>query len=1202
MSQTLDVLRFPLKGSALIEASAGTGKTWTLAALYLRLVLGHGGEHAYRRPLQVSEILVMTFTRAATQELVQRIRERLLAAAVGFREGRGAPGDAFLQALLDDTPSEEAKRSAAYRLQLAAEAMDDAAIFTIDAWCQRILREHAFDSGCRFDETLVAEDVQIFEDAARDYWRQQVYPMSRQQLDRLLPHWKDFSSLKQEVNRLRRHEALIPDADDQLSVLLDGYYQRLSTLKRGWDQRVVKMRSWFEQQWGIDAKCFNGQKIREGWVKGWMDGLESWASSDTQVHPVLSESAWNRLSCQGIQEAYKGKDAIPSVFDKVMVLRAELAKLPSLKSLILQQASRQIVQRMQFLKNQAGQLSFSDLQDRLHQALHSEQAEVLRMRVIAQYPVALIDEFQDTAPVQYDIFNQLYRVAENHDGLGLFLIGDPKQSIYAFRGADIHSYISARAATQGRHYRLDTNFRSSASLVAAVNGLFNHAEKDAVHFPRGAFGFRGETGNPLPFEPVQAKGRPEVLQRQGQPLAALTCWYSQPSEGTDQVDSKQVLAEQCAEHIVGLLQDTTAGFRNPTGALERIKPADIAILVRDRHEAAMLQRALTNRAVASVYLSDKNSVFATPEAEDILHWLRAMADPRDASRVRRALVTRSVNLPLSTLLQRMSDDVAWEAQVNRMAHLHEVWVGQGVLAALRQFIFRHHLPAQLLAQSGGERCLTNLLHVAELLQQASHQVQGELALIRWLQDQIQSDHPSAEESLLRLESEAALVKIVTIHKSKGLEYPLVYLPFADALKQSSSSTLFFLPIRQEDSNILDFSLSASAWQAFYQAQLEENLRLLYVAMTRARHALFLGIQDNKPEAEPKQMAALQYLLKGSAQPPEILWSDHLQALQTEYVDINLLAITAPVPVSVLKNSAQPEVLIDSPVYQAKIEKDWSLRSYSFLTRALVYQPQTMPPAIARLLEDADEEFDDDGQMITQEQLAPWHALKGGAEQGNFMHAQLEWLAREGWNKTTDQGFQRRLTKQDWAPAQDLSAWLSRLVSMPLPELGVSLNQLDVTMPEMEFWFSYGHVMTAQIDAFCETHLFPGQPRPKLPPRSLHGMLKGYIDLVVEHEGRYWVIDYKSNKLGANDLAYQGLALRDNMLKHRYDLQGMIYLLALHRLLRQRLNDYYDPSHHLGGALFYYLRGVNHPGQSVLAMRPSQDMLELFDRLLQGETA
>ena len=206
MSETLNAMSFPLWGSRLIEASAGTGKTWTIAALYLRLVLGHGGAAGFARPLMPSEILVMTFTRAATRELSDRIRSRLLEAARCFRaEDKPDQRDSLLIALIADYPEESDRAAAAWRLAMAAQSMDDAAVHTIDAWCQRMLREHAFDSACLFDEELTADEQAMFAEAAQDYWRQQLYPMAGAALDAALTVWKNVAVLKADAQQLLKH-------------------------------------------------------------------------------------------------------------------------------------------------------------------------------------------------------------------------------------------------------------------------------------------------------------------------------------------------------------------------------------------------------------------------------------------------------------------------------------------------------------------------------------------------------------------------------------------------------------------------------------------------------------------------------------------------------------------------------------------------------------------------------------------------------------------------------------------------------------------------------------------------------------------------------------------------------------------------------------------------------------------------------------
>ncbi|HZX26772.1 MAG TPA: UvrD-helicase domain-containing protein, partial [Telluria sp.] len=820
MSELLEPLRFPLHGSRLIEASAGTGKTWTIAALYVRLVLGHGGPDAFNRPLMPPEILVMTFTRAATRELSNRVRERLVEAAAWFR-GQLETDDPYLAAIGADYPGESERLAAARRLVLAAETMDEAAVFTIDAWCQRMLREHAFDSGSLFDEELLGDERALFEDAAHDYWRQHVYPLNAAALDVALAVWPSVDALKRKAAQLVQRAPMLGEpAPEPLARLIARADRerraRLAGLKEGWLERIDQMEAWIAGLRAANPKCFNGSRMRADSLAKWFEGFRAWARDEASEAPDVTETAWHRLSTDGIAEAFAaGFSAdVPDCFAATATLRVALSELDPLAHALIRHAAASIARRMAELKARNRQFGFADMLARLHAALDGPNGATLRERIVAQYPVALIDEFQDTSPEQYAIFNLLYRVQENDPAHGLFLIGDPKQSIYGFRGADIHSYLAARAATAGRHYQLGTNFRSTAALVAAVNQLFGHAEGRAGHpgHAAGAFRFRQGEVNPLPFEPVGARGRPDRLVGVAGPYQALALCATQQDDLRAN-DFREYFAHHCAEHIVGLLNDPHAGFAGPDG-LRRLQPADVAVLVRDRTEARIVRKALSDRGVATVYLSDKDSVMESDEAQDMLRWLSAVASPLDGMLARAAFATSTAALPLAELARLASDELAWETRVEQLKTLHGVWQRQGVLAMLRRFIHELGLPAMLLRENGGERRLTNLLHLAELLQEASTQLDGEQALIRWFAEQVEGEGEESDERILRLESDAELVKVITVHKSKGLEYPLVYLPFAVAARKTERrNRSFFEFVGADGVRRIDLALSDAALEA-----------------------------------------------------------------------------------------------------------------------------------------------------------------------------------------------------------------------------------------------------------------------------------------------------------------------------------------------------------------------------------------------------
>jgi exodeoxyribonuclease V beta subunit len=873
-----------------------------------------------------------------------------------------------------------------------------------------------------------------------------------------------------------------------------------------------------------------------------------------------------------------------------------------------------VQQRLAHLKRQAGSFGFADMLQRLDAALAGPQGARLRERIITQTPVALIDEFQDTSALQYRLFDALYRTAANDPATTLLLIGDPKQSIYRFRGADIHSYLAARRATEGRHYVLATNYRSTQALVAAVNTLFQRAEdRDG----EGAFGFRHANGvdNPLPFVAVGAQGRPEQLVHTGGPVPPLSLvWDRQPCNGQDHV---RRFAARCAAQIVAWLNDPACGFERsdpPARSWVRLRPADIAVLVRSGREAQAVRRELRARGVASVYLSDRDSVFAGPEAADLLRWLRAVAAPTDVRLVRAALATATVGLSLAALAHLAQDDEAFDARCEQLRELHLVWQTQGVLTLLRQTLHRLDLPATWLAQPGGERRLTNVLHLAELLQDASSALDGEQALIRWLAEEVQAatqgQGAAGEEQVVRLESDADLVKVVTVHKSKGLEYPVVCLPFAGSFRpEKRAGTPFVLLTDEAGGRQLDLQRGSAAMAAAERDRLCEDLRLCYVALTRARHALWLGMGLVTQGRSPKPVnarSAAGYLIAG----PQALDADALNAAvdALAVADPGIALRDAPAHLDRTPLAARDALpaLQDAPVYAADFDKRWTIASFSSLVRAV----QAPPAAGTQLLpRPADDEPAADALAPVRLLLPPhpWHRFERGAVAGNFLHDQLEWLAGEGFALTTQAGLVQRLRqrcerKGRGAQADDVISWLSAVVDSPLPGPEVALSALTTVLPEMEFWLPAQRLPAATVDALCRQHLLPGVDRPVLPQRELHGMLMGFADLVFEHAGRYWVLDYKSNQLGQEASAYTHAALAQAMGQHRYDVQAALYLLALHRLLQARLGPAYDPAAQLGGALYLFLRGIDGPARGVLTLAPDLALLAALDQLLADEVS
>lgn len=1445
----VEPLHFPLWGSRLIEASAGTGKTYTIAALYLRLVLGHGERGtasldaayppdvdmgflegakppqeatAFREALTPPKILVVTFTEAATLELRDRIRARLAEAAAFFRASaeaveagtcldamvsgrvpdqdavgeRSSPNaasaggdlavlpkaDPFLQGLRDAYPASQWSERA-HTLQLAAEWMDESAISTIHGWCNRMLREHAFDSRGLFNQTLSTDTSELLAEACRDYWRNFCQGLPLEAARVLQGWWTDPDALQKEVQSLlsdldalsgegrspteaiggaqqqRRQQLQALKAPwregwiDELGAMLDAGREKPATSRRGKGGAEPVSEARPEQAFPIG--WLNGSKVRTNNQAQWLQLLRDWVDDADMAKPGLSETAMNRLTPDGLRDAF-GKDAdaqdpaLVAMLDHpalaaMAALPGKLAALPDGRQATLLHAARWIEARYRRARDQRSEMSFDDLLRQLAQALASEGGERLAERIRTQFPVAMIDEFQDTDPVQYSIFDRVYRVEKNCPAQALILIGDPKQAIYAFRGADIHTYLRAREATRGRHYTLDTNFRSSKAMVGAVNHVFEVAEQR----PGGAFRFGAVSDDgdgagaavSLPFLAVKAQGRKEIWQDTTYPggaAPALVAW-TMPEDAGNRLNAKTGhvskgaytahYAEVTAREIARLLQagaEGQAGFARPVRPDEQhvhadqgdsrrvsgVRPADIAVLVNSGREADAVRKALRTQGIRSVYLSEDESVYASPVVPALLRWLQAAAEPASGRLLRAALGTALCGLDALQLERLVHDELHWEERVAQFQRYREIWRSQGVLPMVRHMLQDFGVVPRLLAQ-GGERQLTDLLHLSELLQQASTRLEGEHALVRYLQEQRDAPEGEREARRQRLESDDARVRVVTVHKSKGLEYPLVFLPFFCAVRpveardallrwHDADGQLRLVPGRSADDEIV---AAADA------ERLGEDLRKLYVALTRARHATWVGLGA----LENLNRSAAGHLLGLSDESGD---GHRLFAALQEQVDQWREGI-APGVVAVEEASLPADGQDEGGVTQAALWRSsertsgrdtawktppmlpgqswprWWIASYSALevedvattlslpdspsdqgvheTVAVHGDAERVKPAAGdgwepgRNVDESDAPYGDSALTDTwaEQRMADavWqrhlvqaaeasalavvdseqgagglgssvHDFARGPQAGTFLHGLLEWAGRQGFAalakdpaRLAEQVRWRLQRMPDWQPWQSLlTDWLVRLLTQPLlldaggrgrapestldapvdaghaPSDGGScftLAGLRQYQVEMSFMLAVQDIDLPALDAWVRQHTFNGAARPPLLPGQLNGMLKGFIDLVFEHEGRFHVLDYKSNWLGASDEAYRDETMQAAVLAHRYELQYLFYLLALHRLLKVRLPDY-DYDRHVGGALYLFLRGSGAPSRGVFAARPPRAVIEALDAAFAGQ--
>ncbi len=1220
-----EITGLPLEGVQLVEASAGTGKTFSIAGLYTRLVAERGAS--------VRDIVVMTFTRAATRELRERIRRWLATAARIAADPDGAdpddPVDTTIAAIIEQTVAAgEARDSVGRRLRLAAGFIDEAAITTIHGFSQQAATEHAFDSALPFDRGEQVDDTEAFREAAGDYWRRRVIGAPPREAAAFTALWSGPAALFGQIETaLKRPGAAIDGPDDGEIV------QRLEAARSLWRDHAAGLRKALA---AVDAAGgFHGGRglakavVAAGGTDPMLDALETALFTDPPILPewvaLLAPDALEKQLTKKGGPAWRAAPPDPRLIGALPALSG----LPRL--LELRRAVAEVRRLAAARKRTRRQFSFDDMIAALHHALTADGGgNTLAEAMHRRRPWALVDEFQDTDPAQYEILQRIYRDREHG---ALIVVGDPKQAIYAFRGGDVFAYLRA-ARDAGQRHTLGVNHRSTPGLLAAVERLFTSAGNDP--FLVDGIGF-------TPVAPGRSAGD-RRLRMDGAEVPPLTIWPLLDEEHPRKADWEARLADATVARIIELLDpDRGSAFVTADGEHRPAAPGDIAVLVNSNAQATEMQRRLARRGVPAVCLHQQ-SVFETTEAEEMERVVRAVAAPADEDAVRAALSTPLLGFRLSSLMALANDEDAWQQELDRFQAAHQRWQSAGILAALRPII--QAAGPRLLALEDGERRVANHLQLAELLQQADGETFGADGLLRWLAEARR--HPrkddSAEHEQLRLESDEDLVRIATIHKAKGLQYPVVFLPFTPWLGTGGTPHQPPYVFHRDGGARIDYlagNEDASARRAVLEHR-AEALRLLYVALTRAEQACFLAWGVTHGAAN----AALATLLHrgdgidpadwnaGNASHAPLTAAAVRHRLDTLAAGAGgAIEITDPPRLTGRHRhqAVPPRALTGARTDRPAPRPPWSVLSYS---RLVAHAGYAVP------VQGADDESRDPDERTAPATAAPRAAeeaipvLPRGAAFGTAVHALLEGADFARWPAPGEDPDPRLRTYvatalrnhgirpgNEGAPEAVAAAvvqLIARCLHTPLPGIGpLSAVPAHRRRAELEFVLGLATGATGvteateatgaadagalmdRLEAAGYTAPIPAERRGQV----LRGLLHGFIDLVVENEGRYYVVDYKTNDLGPHRADYAPAPLAAAIRHGHYDLQYLLYLVALHRHLGHLLPDY-AAHRHLGGALYLFPRGMdgNTAGHGVFTDTPPPELVLELDDLLAGRSA
>ena len=1187
-----DILHAPLSGTNLIEASAGTGKTYTIAGLFIRLII--------EKQIPSDNILVVTFTKAATSDLKERIRNKLVETKEAFL--KGTCSDSVIHALVKKYKNNKVSTRL---LEDALIDFDKASIFTIHGFCQRILVENAFETQNLFDTKLISDQSIIIQEIAEDFWRKQFYNLPYEILSYCLNKMSGPGYLVKLSGIIHSADIqILPKVEQPALIHLDPLRKTYKKLQSLWPysrDRIVELLKDPSLSGNVYGS-FNKDKVYQDRTKRDVKvllltkAMDRFSDQDNIGYPLFKD--FEKFTSSKLASSVKKKqkpplddffDVCETLYSLNCAFEEEMGQyLIYLKTKFFRYLKNELIIRK---KNKNIQF-FDDLLMSVKQALEKKSSDLLLRTIREKYRAALVDEFQDTDALQCSIFEKIFS-SEHHI---LFMIGDPKQAIYSFRGADIYSYINAASKADSK-YTLIENWRADPEMVEAVNAIFSNVRLPFVF-------------SEILFE-LQKSAHKQKNARNFIEDPPCIMWYlssdkyAQNNKQISKQDAVLIIAKQVADEINCLLSQ------------DKAKESDIAVLVRTNRQALIIKEHLTKKNIPSV-LYNLHNIFDSHEAEEMERILFSIADPNNEKLLNAALVTDIMGFTGDDVYAKNCDIKFLETILYKFQKYIHIWNTSGFIIMFRKFLSETHVRQRMLSFPDGDRRLTNILHLSEILHQASVEKKFKpIDLAKWIADQRAVLSIQMEENQLRLESDERAVNIVTIHKSKGLEYKIVFCPYA--WNGSVIKNQEFIFHDNNKNQVLDLG-SDETEKNVLQAQTEllsENLRLFYVALTRAKSRCYIAWG----KINGSETSALAYLLhfKSIASDQDIVscLKRTLPKKKDEDLidDLKKLESTSKGTVRIVELPEKKDIdyfhkikEIQQPVikkFSGTIDTTWRISSYSSLVSK---------QSIEQQFSDTETYFDlypniSDGQSDVSDTVDMFSFPKG-ARAGIFFHDIFEHidfasLVFDHKETLVNQKLMEYGYDSKWQPA--VCSMIDNVLSTPLIDGGKDMLLSTVTgkdrINELAFYFSLKkisvEVLKRIFSDYGKDNVIRGfsAQMEKLTFAPLKGFMKGYIDMVFRINEKYFILDWKSNFLGGKLSDYNRQAINEIMVNDYYILQYHIYTLAVHKYLGKRLRSY-SYKKDFGGIFYLFIRGIDPdygPKYGIYYDLPAEKLINELDR-------
>ncbi|WP_343152545.1 exodeoxyribonuclease V subunit beta [Buchnera aphidicola] len=1159
-----EIFNFLLEGKHVIEASAGTGKTFFIVLTYIRLILGINIKKE-KNPLSVKKILVLTFNKSAKEEIFKRIKKTIQELKLAILKKKINNNNIIV--FINKIKNFELAKA----LLLKAEFdLDQAKIFTIDSFFFKTLNYYTFHLS---SQNNIKNERNMYLETTIDFWRKQCFLLPKNLLNIIYKKWKNPLNLFKEIEPWINYQKNNP------YLKIKKKYCVINLHKKN-----IKKINFFKKSWlGVSKKIFNSidefiinkRIFNKRNKKRWINIINKWAIEKTVDYFIPKELSYFKKK---INKTKNKKNK--TLYNFFIFTEFFLKENFSIKKEFILLSIKNVIHYTNLRKKNIGYLEYSDVSNLLFKELKKKKNNFLR-KISKDFSAVLIDEFQDINFQQHKIIKKIFYERKN---IFLLLIGDPKQSIYNFRGANIFSYFQSKSEIKS-HFFLEKNWRSTPSIINNINLLFSRIKNpflnSKIKFIPSTF-FKKNKYNYFKINNII------------QPSFSI---FINSNEIISKRNYEEWISKECAKSISYWLErgrsgNATISIKNK---IKSISEKDIVVIVKNKIEAICIQDALKKNNVPSIYLSNKKNIFDTLEAKELFWILTAILDSKNEKKLKRALCTNLLENDSNQINKIFLNLEYWSSTINKFYHFYKIWEKLGIFSLIKHLIKIKKKKINLNEKKENIFNVNNFLHLGKIIDEKYFLLNEKKILVYWLEGKINNIDYLPKNNFVQNPDSNNSVKIISIHKSKGLEFPLVWIPFIMNYKKRK---IGLYPNKKNQFRI-NLEENSKKSKLVDKERLSEDMRLLYVALTRTIIHCSLGIARVQTIRKKKynifsnvHHSAFGYLLQRGKKCNLSIFKKNLKEIQ-KYEDIKFFSNFKE---KIFQKKINVNIPINVKKFNRKILNYWDITSFSKLQKEnLVLTNKKKKNSNAKIIN------------VSNDTLSPYYFPRG-VEFGSLLHNILKKCKFN--DKINDYHILKEISKvklnKEWIPI--IKNWMYQIFQKKINNYGLKLSNLKENeyLKELKFFYPIKKIINDyKFNKIIKLFRLKNQEIPLFNFEKKKGMLTGFIDLIFFSNKKYYILEYKSNWLGYDNSFYSKKNIKSEIIKHRYDIQSLLYIIALNRYLKNKIKKY-NFNQNFGGFYFLFIRGMyleknkTNENNGIYHFLPKENCINKLDNFFKGK--